>query len=52
MLAEKIVMYEDIPESHHDEFLPARNMSSELLIFLDIITLTAISPMKYANMTR
>jgi hypothetical protein len=46
VLAENIVIYEDTPESHHEEFLPAMNMSSELLILRDITKLTAISPIK------
>jgi hypothetical protein len=46
VLAENMVIYEDTPESHHDEFLPAMNMSSELLILRDIMKLTAMSPMK------
>jgi hypothetical protein len=46
VLAEKIVIYDETPESHHDEFLPAMNISSELLIFRDMMKLTAMSPMK------
>lgn len=41
-----MVMYDDMPDNYHEEFLPAMNISSELFIFLDIMMLTAISPKK------
>ncbi len=41
-----MVMYVDIPDSHHEELRPAINMSSELFMRRDMSQLTAISPRK------
>ena len=46
VLAEKRVMYVDIPDSHHDEFLPAINISADDLMLRDTHILTPISPKK------
>jgi hypothetical protein len=35
-----------MPDNHHDEFLPAINISAEDLILFDTQTLTPISPRK------
>ena len=44
-------MYDETPESHHDELRPAMNMSSEFLMRRLMIMLTATSPAKYSRRT-
>ena len=51
VLAEKMVIYVDKPDSHQEEFLPAMNISSEVLIFRDTSPLTNTSPRKYRTTT-